>query len=228
MPDRELPLGGYIPQSLVDYPERIAAVIFTRGCNLRCRYCHNPGLVLPGNGGSERMIPFSDVFARIRYNRGFLDGVVITGGEPTIHSALPAALRDFRKLGLQIKLDTNGTNPGMLGQLISRRLVDTVAIDIKAPLEPGRYSEVAAVPCTSAMIRDIGISCELILSSGIEAVFRSTLVKGLHTPDDCRSMAAAAGGRLRLQRFRSGETIGNVEDGVFSEEEFRAFTRMIS
>lgn len=226
MPDRELPLGGYIPQSFVDYPGRIAAIVFTSGCNLRCRYCHNPGLVLPGKVEGGRMISFSAVFERIRLNRRFLDGVVVTGGEPTIHPSLPEALQDFRKLGLQIKLDTNGTNPGMLGQLISRGLVDTVAIDIKAPLEPFRYGEATGVRCSSAMIGHIRQSCQLIRSSGIEAVFRSTLVKGLHTPDDCRGMTAAAGGSLLLQRFRPGRTLGTIEDGVFSDEEFRAFTRM--
>ncbi len=227
MHKRELPVGGYIPQSFVDYPELISAVVFTSGCNLRCPYCHNPGLVLPSRIAQGKLIPLGHILESIGRNLGLIDGVVVTGGEPTIHDGLPEVLHEFRKLGLRIKLDTNGTNSRMLGRLIGERLVDMVALDIKAPLDPLRYSEVAGIHFTPDMIRDIWRSCELIRSSGIPSVFRSTVVRRLHTPDAVASMARTAEKKLVLQRFRPGDILGRIDEDDFSDEEFRALTRMI-
>lgn len=219
---RGLPVGGYLSQSFIDYPGCIAAVVFTAGCNFRCSYCHNPELVEPERTVVNRRIPFHEVVRLVGRNRSCLDGVVVTGGEPTMHASLPESLRTFRKLGLLVKLDTNGSYPDMLDLLLQERLVDCVALDIKAPLRPRRYEEVAGIPCSEAMMERIGRSCSLLLNSGIDVVFRSTLLKGIHASEDVEEMAALAADRLVLQRFRPERTLRPLAAGAFSDRELHA------
>ncbi len=219
---QELPVGGYIPQSFIDYPGLIAAVIFTVGCNFRCPYCHNPELVDPVRSGGNHQIPFHDVVRLVERNRSCLDAVVVTGGEPAMHESLPESLRTFRKLGLLVKLDTNGSYPDMIDLLLRERLVDCVALDIKAPLQSRRYEEVIGIPCSGAMMKCIERSCSLLLSSGIDVVFRSTLLKGIHASEDVDAMAAVSGNRLILQRFRPDRTLRPLAAGVFSDAELHA------
>ena len=123
-------IGGLQKLTLLDYPGKVACTVFLIGCNLRCPYCHNPGLVLP-----ERMdgheIPTDEIFGFLEQRRGKLDGVCITGGEPTLWQELPEFISDIRSLGYTVKLDTNGTNPDMLKKLLSDSLLDYVAMDIK-------------------------------------------------------------------------------------------------
>jgi len=217
-----LPVGGYLPQSLVDFPGYIAAVVFTSACNFRCPFCHNPELVDPEKMKRNRHIPFDEVLRRLLRNRSLLDGVVITGGEPAMHDALPDALRCLKRHGFLVKLDTNGSYPDMLDLLLQERLVDCVALDIKAPLRPRRYEEVAGIPCSEAMMKRIERSCSLLLNSGIDVVFRSTLLKGIHASEDVEEMAAAAGNRLVLQRFRPERTLRPLAAGAFSDRELQA------
>jgi len=148
--------------------------------------------------------------------------VVVTGGEPAIHASLPESLRTFRKLGLLVKLDTNGSCPDMLDLLLQERLVDCVALDIKAPLRPRRYEEIAGIPCSGAMMKRIERSCSLLLNSGIDVIFRSTLLKGIHASEDVEEMAAVVEGRLVLQRFRPERTLGPLAAGAFSDRELHA------
>ncbi|MBN1279111.1 MAG: anaerobic ribonucleoside-triphosphate reductase activating protein [Chlorobiaceae bacterium] len=218
---RELPVGGYIPQSFLDYPGFIAAVIFTAGCNFRCPYCHNPELVEPSRFGSPDNPDFEEVFFSIARNRKLLDGVVVTGGEPTLHAALPDALHALKRLGLSIKLDTNGTRPEMIELLLQESLVDSVAMDIKAPFCSERYGEIAGVACPEELLSGIKRSCSLLLDSEVDAVFRCTALKGIHTPDAIEEMAEVVDNRLAVQRFRPGRTLGTVENGIFSDAEFR-------
>jgi pyruvate formate lyase activating enzyme len=213
-----LPIGGFLPQSLVDWPGRIAAVVYTSGCNFRCPFCHNPGLVLPAEFGAPPLLAFDEVAARIGRNRKLLGGVVVTGGEPTIHGGLPDALRVLNGLGLRVKLDTNGSRPEMLGRLIGEGLVDEVAMDIKAPLEPGAYSRLTGIDCPPEFLGRIRDSLLLLRRSGVSHRLRCTVVKGLHTNEDVVELTETFGPALTLQRYRAGKTLQAVEARPFYYE----------
>lgn len=149
-------IGGLQKSSLIDYPGKIAAVIFTQGCNFRCPYCHNPELVNGERGTINGKCHEMAVLEFLKKRIGKLDGVVITGGEPTLHNNLPEFIKQIKNLGFAIKLDTNGTNPEMLKQLIDEKLIDYVAMDIKAPLD--KYSEIVCTKVdTDKILKSIGI-----------------------------------------------------------------------
>ncbi|NTU93010.1 MAG: anaerobic ribonucleoside-triphosphate reductase activating protein [Chlorobiaceae bacterium] len=223
-----LPVGGYLPQSLVDFPGCIAAVVFTQGCNFRCSYCHNPDLVEAAGMKEQPQMGFLEVVSELRRQASFLDGVVVTGGEPLIHSALPLALRVFKQFGLRVKLDTNGSAPDVLEQLIAGRLVDAVAIDIKAPLRSDRYTQVAGIYCCSHMLDSIRRSIALLGSADIETTFRSTPLKGIHHLEDILEMVQDVGRPLVLQRFRTGSTLKPVTATSFSRQELLDFAELAS
>lgn len=163
-------IGGLQKLSLIDYPGKIAAIIFTRGCNFRCPYCHNPELVNPDF--FIKPIPLEEFFAFLRSRQGELEGVVITGGEPLLQEGLEDFLKKIKELGYLIKLDTNGSFPERLRNIIEKRIVDYLAMDIKAPLE--KYQEI-----TNSLIEPIKIkeSIDLIINSGLDYEFRTTIVK---------------------------------------------------
>jgi pyruvate formate lyase activating enzyme len=133
-------IGGLQKLSLIDFPGKLAAVIFTQGCNLRCRYCHNPELVLPSC--FHETIKEEDVLAFLYSRRKYLEGVVISGGEPTVQPELIPFMRSVKQMNFALKLDTNGTRPEILKEIIALQLVDFIAMDVKAPLE--KYEEVTA------------------------------------------------------------------------------------
>ncbi len=193
-------IGGIQKLSTVDYPGYAVAVVFTIGCNMRCGYCHNPELVLPEQYSAE--IPVEDILAFLRSRRGLLDGVAVSGGEPTMHDDLPDFLRQLRTLGYRIKLDTNGTNPMMIQQLIDESLVDFIAMDIKGPLE--KYVEIAARPIDLKAIRE---SIRLIKT--VDHEFRTTIVSSLLEPADFRAIGQLVDGarRFALQAFVPGQTV---------------------
>jgi len=177
-------------------------VLFAGGCNFRCPYCQNSGLVLHPESLPE--INPADVFQLLRRRRGLVDGVVITGGEPTLHGSLEDFLRKLKELGLATKLDTNGYRPQVLRELLEQGLLDYVAMDIKAP--PAKYSLAAGVPID---LRRIEESIGLILSSGIEHEFRTTVVPGIVAPEDIEEMAKIIAGARKcvLQQFRPQGTL---------------------
>ena len=188
--------------SFIDYPGRISAVVFTQGCNFRCPYCHNPELVVP-----ERYcgtIRIEDIFSFLEKRRGKLDAVVITGGEPTLQADLVPFMQRIRSMGFLVKLDTNGSRPQVLGEMIARGLPDYVAMDIKAPWD--KYAFVAGSPVD---ITDIGASVELIMGSGIPYEFRTTLVRSLLDPDDVMGIGRAIRGASLyvLQRFAASKHV---------------------
>jgi pyruvate formate lyase activating enzyme len=157
---------------------------FLGGCNFRCPFCHNAELVL-----APHLVPsiaLADVLERLRPLRGWVDGVVVSGGEPTLSPRLPELLGRLRGAGFEIKIDTNGSRPEVLAKLVARRLVQAVEMDIKAPLEPGAYARLTGVPARVELIR---ASLDLIRLSGLPHRFRTTYVPGL--------LDAAAMGRLR-------------------------------
>lgn len=159
--------------SMIDFPGKLSAILFTQGCNFRCPYCHNPELI---SSKAENIITEEEIFDFLKSRINKLDAVVITGGEPTLHSDLPDFIAKIKDLGFLIKLDTNGTNPDLLQEIIDRNIVDYIAMDIKGPID--EYSKfVNADICSN----DIISSLNLIRDSGSDYEFRTTIVKGLHS-----------------------------------------------
>ncbi|ACC98738.1 Anaerobic ribonucleoside-triphosphate reductase activating protein [Elusimicrobium minutum Pei191] len=174
-------IGGLIKTSLVDYPGLVSAVIFMQGCNMRCPYCHNPELVYP----NMLLEPYNEdeVFAFLEKRKGALDGVVVTGGEPAVHADLPEFLAKIKALGYKVKLDTNGTMPDMIEKILKKGLIDSIAMDIKAPFS--KYNEAAGV---AVNIEDISKSMALIVASGIDYEFRTTYDKSILTEIDIKEI----------------------------------------
>jgi len=201
-------IGGLEKLSLLDYPGHLAAIIFTQGCNFRCHFCYNPMLVLPRKGEDEKNIKekgFSELstknlFLFLRERFGRLDGVVITGGEPTLHPDLPEFIKKIKKIGYDVKLDTNGTNPVMLNQLIEEKLIDYIAMDLKAPGE--KYEATVSAPVN---FKNIEKSVKMIIKSGLPHEFRTTVVPGLLDKEDFTKMGEMIKGAMNwyLQAFKS-------------------------
>jgi pyruvate formate lyase activating enzyme len=215
-------IGGIQKFSTVDYPGYAVASIFTIGCNMRCGYCHNPELVLPEQFAGE--IPTEEILEFLASRRGLLDGVAISGGEPTMQADLPEFIRKVRALGFRIKLDTNGTNPEMLRQLIDEGLVDFVAMDIKGPLE--KYVQIAARPVD---LEAIQTSIRLIKT--VDHEFRTTIVRSQLEPRDFEEIGYLVQGakRFALQYFVPGNTVSpNFRDAAsFTSLEMDAAKRIM-
>jgi pyruvate formate lyase activating enzyme len=197
-------IGGLLKFSLIDYPGKVAAVIFTQGCNYRCPFCHNPELVLP-----ELFTPamnVDEVMAFLEQRRGQLQGVVITGGEPTLHPDLKEFIRAIKAKGFLVKLDTNGSRIDVLRDILSEKLVDLVAMDIKSSLEG--YCKASGV---AADLESVKASIALIKASGVDYIFRTTALKGFVSADDVRSIGALLDKPLcyKLQR---GNLQGKILD----------------
>ncbi len=169
--------GGLIKFTLIDFPGRPAAVIFTQGCNFRCRYCHNPELVYPHL--FTEPAPEEEIWSFLQRRQGTLEGVVVSGGEPTLFDDLPEFMAKIKKLGYKIKLDTNGTRPDMVAELIEKKLVDYIAMDLKAPLD--KYNLITGVDFNPEILTR---SMELIRNSGLEYEFRTTYDKEVLTDND--------------------------------------------
>lgn len=209
-------IGGVQKLSLVDFPGHTAVALFTIGCNMRCGYCHNPELVLPERYADE--IPVNEILQFLSTRVGKVEGVVISGGEPTMHNDLPDLFRKIKSMGFLTKLDSNGTNPEMLKMLFDENLLDYIAMDIKASID--RYQEVAAWPINTD---DILRSIKLIKSSGINHEFRTTLVKSQVSPQDLDEIGELIEGspRYALQRFRPGRTLAPrfATETTYSDDE---------
>jgi len=194
-------IGGLQKVTLLDYPEKVAAIVFTSGCNFRCPFCYNPTLVLPELIAESQFIPPGELLAFLKKRKKYLDGVVISGGEPTLNPKLIPLLEKIKNLGYEIKLDTNGAYPEILQTVIKRGLVDYLALDIKGPLE--EYEKFCGVPIE---VEKIKTSIKLVKNSSLPYEFRSTIVKGWHQQEDFEKMAQAiSGARLYyLQNFSPG------------------------
>ena len=207
---RIMTIGGLQKFSLLDYPGCVSAIIFTQGCNFRCQFCYNPMLVWPikvgkskyaqnvtGTSGrtAERqkdhpIISEDDLFVFLASRTGKLDAVVITGGEPCLQPDLPEFIRKIKKLGFLVKLDTNGSYPTTLAKLIKEKLIDYIAMDIKAPAE--KYAETTG---QKAGFDKVKKSVKLIINSGLPYEFRTTVVPGLLAEDDIKEMGKLIKGR---------------------------------
>jgi pyruvate formate lyase activating enzyme len=172
-------IGGFQKVSLIDDPGRICAVVFTQGCNFRCPYCHNPELVDPARFGPP--LNEAEILAFLERRRGTLDGVSITGGEPTLQPDLAVFAARLKDMGFRVKIDTNGSRPEVLRDLIERRRVDALAMDVKGPLK--KYERLTGVKASGRAIRE---SIGLILASGLAHEFRTTAVPSLLTEQDFR------------------------------------------
>ncbi len=177
-------IGGFIKTSFIDFPGKISCVIFTAGCNLRCKYCHNPDLVLPEKINKLKFIPEEYIFNYIEKNRDLLDAIVISGGEPTVQSDLINFIVKIKSFELLVKLDTNGTIPHTLEKLIELRLIDYIAMDVKAPLDIDKYQLIAGDLMNFELLDKIKNSIWQIIKSGIPHEFRTTVVKQFLSKDD--------------------------------------------
>ena len=198
-------IGGYQKSSLIDFPGKIAAVVFTQGCGWRCPFCHNRSLVFPAGrviqpgGVFQPSIPEEEVFEHLHSRRGQLDGVVVTGGEPTQQSGLVGFFRRVREMEFATKLDTNGSNPDMLSALLRENLIDYIAMDVKGPLS--EYKRFTGCEVDTGTIE---LSIELIKQSNVPYEFRTTLVGGLHTEEHIKQLAPLMYGvrRYAVQAYR--------------------------
>lgn len=215
--------AGFIKQSLVDYPGEITSVLFTRGCNLRCPFCHNPDLLIKPKKPIPVGIDIEEVLSFLKERRGFIDAVVITGGEPTLQAGLFEDISRIKALGYLVKLDSNGTNSSMLEALIREGLLDYVAMDIKAPVEYKRYEQ-ACGKLSSADYFQIRNSINLLNHlSDVQVEFRTTVVPLLHSPQDIEDIARYIEGadRYTLQQFNPRVTLNPAYGEVvpFSKDE---------
>lgn len=193
--------------SFVDYPGKIAAVVFTRGCNFNCYYCHNRTLLDKSRVDAEA-VSDDEVLTYLKSRKDFLEGLVVTGGEPTLHSALFEFLQRVKSIGYAVKFDTNGSNPEVLKRLIKCRYVDYFAMDFKAPF--GRYSEICGVDVNADCISD---SVQSIMKSGIDYEFRTTFVPQLSIEDISQIADEIKGARLyAIQQYRKDNTAVGVCD----------------
>ncbi|RLB59364.1 MAG: anaerobic ribonucleoside-triphosphate reductase activating protein [Deltaproteobacteria bacterium] len=206
----DIPVGGLAPFTTIDWPGRLAAAVFLRGCPWRCPYCHNADLQRVA--GPRQ--PFSEVLDLLEQRRGFLDGVVFSGGEPTMHRQLPVALRQVRRLGFATALHTGGAYPEILEQILAAGLVDWVGFDVKAPFE--HYQGVTGRADSGARARR---SLELLQRSGVEYELRTTVYRPLLGDEQLQQLAGqlgpAAANRLVLQQAR--ESGGGGDDASLQQ-----------
>ena len=219
-------LGGLQKLTLLDFPEHVACTVFTWGCNFRCPYCHNSSLVLSDRVHEEGLIGEDEFFAFLRKRQGLLDGVAITGGEPLVQKDIKEFIRKIRELGFLVKLDTNGSFPETLKEILEEKLVEYVAMDIKCDLEG--YGTVCGL--TNPPLDKLRESIEILKSSGIPFEFRTTVMDELHNEEVMGRIADLIEGadRYFLQRFEdSGELIEEGKYHAPSEEKLMRLLEVV-
>lgn len=213
-------IGGLQKTTLIDYPDKIAATIFTIGCNFRCSFCHNPNIVK----GIARVLPTDKVFDFLKSRKGLLDAVCLTGGEPTIQSGLIQFVKNLKKMGLLVKLDTNGTNPALLEKLINQKLVDYIAMDIKTVWE-----DYPKITCRLFDLTSIQKSATMLMENKVSYEFRSTVMPLLHSEEEIIAMAKQIKGaeKYYLQPFKSEKKL--VNDNFVNEATYtkKALNEMV-
>lgn len=192
---------GYTQLTLLDYPGKLASTVFVGGCNYRCPYCHNADLVTCST--NQPVIPEASILRHILKRKNALEGVCITGGEPTIYKDLPQFIEKVKDIGLLVKLDTNGTNPAMVKYLHEQGLIDYVAMDIKS--SPSGYAK--AVGLGDISMSEVFETAEFLLRGTIDYEFRTTVVDGIHEADDFEKIGKWIGGAKRyfLQAYKRSE-----------------------
>ncbi|MEN6374119.1 MAG: anaerobic ribonucleoside-triphosphate reductase activating protein [Smithella sp.] len=217
-------IGGLQKVSLIDYPGLICATIFLQGCNFRCSYCHNPELVNPQL--FSPCLKEREVLDFLKTRRGKLDGVTITGGEPTLQEDLASFIKKIKKLGFVVKLDTNGSRPQVIKALLDEKLLDFIAMDIKGPLE--KYESIVCIMLDSKRIEE---SIKIILKSKIPHEFRTTILPSQLTPKDVSKITKLITGakRYALQKFMPGKTLNDKfgEEKNYSEDELEKMKKRL-
>jgi len=197
-------IGEFVKQSVVDWPGEIAAVIFMKGCNFKCSYCHNHLMVHKDLLNRTPDLPKEVILYYLSRYKSSLTGVVITGGEPTIQVSLPSFLKEIKALGLKIKLKTNGTNPGMLQSIIDAKLVDQISMDVKSGLSAGQYDLITGVKCENH-IENVLKSISIIKSSDVSHQFFTVVLPGIHTAEILDEIDNRLEGSSYIkQKFRIG------------------------
>lgn len=205
-------ISGFDKLTLLNYPDKLACTIFTSGCNLRCPFCHNSGLVT--NNYNE--ISFDSIYEYLKKRIGILDGVCITGGEPLIHADIKDYIKKIKDLGYLVKIDTNGCNPKLLKELIDLKLVDYIAMDIK-----NIYSKYDITSGVKVNIDNIKKSISIIENSGIDYEFRTTIVKEFHSTQDIKEILSyiSSNSNYYIQNFKNSNDVFNRNLSSFSEKE---------
>lgn len=213
---------GFQKTTLLDYPGHVAATVFVGGCNFRCPFCHNGMLVLEPE--AQPGIPEEEVLSYLRKRQGVLEGVCVTGGEPTLQQDLADFLRRLKELGYLVKLDTNGSCPQVLEQLLQEGLLDYVAMDIKA--SPNNYA--AAAGLKKIDFDRIRQSIRLLMESNISYEFRTTVVKGIHTLEEFEEIGRLLQGChvYFLQGFRESESMVGQGCQAFSAQEMEKMAKL--
>jgi pyruvate formate lyase activating enzyme len=218
-------IGGLQKFSTIDFPEKLAAVIFTRGCNFRCPFCHNFELISEKNSSGD--LDQKGVLDFLRRRIGKLDGVVLSGGEPTLHSDLADFILDIKNLGFEVKLDTNGSWPEIIRSLLGKGLLAYIAMDIKHVY--AKYTRACGLQIPS--IERIKESVSIITNSDIAYEFRTTMVPGIHVVSDALDIAMQLDGakRFAVQEFMPNKTLalGNSCKNRFYRKDFELLRQRI-
>jgi len=221
----KIKIKGVQRTSLIDYPKKVCSVIFVGGCNFRCPFCHNPELVLDE---VKKDIPEDEIIKFLQKKKKWLDGICITGGEPTLHKGLPEFLRAVKAKGFLVKLDTNGANPSMLELLLKEKLIDYIAMDIKASIE--NYENAAGIKVDKKAVKK---SAKIIVDSGIGYEFRTTVVPGLFDEKEAEKIGKWLKGAKKfcIQQFRNTDRTldPKLQDtSPFRPKELKEFKKTLS
>ena len=223
------PIKGWVKNSFCDWDSNISSVIFLPGCNFRCPFCQNWQLVETSDNLVD--VEWSDIESYLTENKDFIDGVVITGGEPFISDFLFDIVEKIRNIGMHVKIDTNGTFPDKMEYLIKNFLVTGISMDIKDVLETEFYSRISGISITEETMKNIIKSTQILLNSQIDYEFRTTLVRRFHSLDNLKKIAVQIKGAKKyvLQQFRKIGVKKEFDGGEpFSKEEMETFQKEIS
>ena len=209
--------------TLLDYPEKVACVLYTPSCNFMCPYCHNWETLI-----EERLAPldFEDILSFLRKRQGVLDGVVISGGEPTLMDDLPEKIKKIKELGYLVKLDTNGSNPDLLRELIEQKLIDYVAMDIKHSFN--KYYDI--IINKNINLDDIKESIEILMENKVDYEFRITLIKEFHDLDSIYEIGKMLEGskKLFLQQYKLSDGVRDKALHAVEEETANKYVEILS
>lgn len=215
-------ISGFSKLTLLDYPGKLACEIFTQGCNFKCPFCHNSEFI---DNNSTYNYTEEEIITYLERRKKILDGIVITGGEPTIQSDLINFIEDVKKMGYKVKLDTNGFRPNVLKKLIDKKLIDYVAMDIKNSFE--KYNITCGLK--NMVIENIKKSIDILKNSGIDYEFRTTIIKEYHTKEDIISILNIVGdSKYYLQNFELSDNVLDKNLHGFSEYELIDMQNILS
>lgn len=215
-------ISGFEKLTLLDYPGKVACIVFTQGCNYKCKFCHNSSLI----SGNNKKYLEQDIFKYLEKRKNILDGVVISGGEPTLCNDLRNFISKIKKIGLKVKLDTNGTNPKVLGELINNNLIDYIAMDIKNSFSC--YEKIVDVK--NPFIEQIKESIDLIRNSGLEHEFRTTIMKEHHDIESLKEICRYIGKNEKyyIQNFRLSDCVLDKSLTPFNNDELSNIQQILN